>query len=170
MPPEFRAGIGYDIHPFAPGRKLVLGGVEIDFDKGLSGWSDADVLTHAVMDALLGAANLGDIGRHFPAGNEEFRNASSVSLLARVKMMLAERCWEISNIDANIIAEQPKLSGILEAMQVKIASVLEVNNDIVSIKAKTGNGLGWEGRGDGIAVQAVAMILRTHCQHERRKL
>ncbi len=170
MPPEFRTGIGYDVHPFAAERPLVLGGVEISTDNGLSGWSDADVLTHAVMDALLGAANLGDIGRHFPAGNEEFRNVSSVSLLARVKTMLAERCWEISNIDANIIAERPKLFGALTAMQSKIASVLTVDKDIVSIKAKTGNGLGWEGRGDGIAAQAVAMIFRTHCQHERRKL
>jgi 2-C-methyl-D-erythritol 2,4-cyclodiphosphate synthase len=122
------------------------------------------------MDALLGAANLGDIGKHFPAGTEEFRNASSVSLLARVKTMLSERCWEISNIDANIIAEQPKLSGSLMAMQSKLSSVLEIEKDLVSVKAKTGNGLGWEGRGEGIAVQAIAMIFRTHCKHERRIL
>lgn len=170
MPPEFRAGIGYDIHPFAVGRVLILGGIEIEHEKGLSGWSDADVLTHAIMDALLGAANLGDIGEHFPAGVEEFRNASSVSLLARVKTMLSERCWEISNIDANIIAEQPKLSGSLTAMQSKLSSVLEIEKDLVSVKAKTGNGLGWEGRGEGIAVQAIAMIFRTHCKHERRIL
>ena len=170
MPPEFRAGIGYDIHPFASGRVLVLGGVEIEHDKGLSGWSDADVLTHAIMDALLGAANLGDIGMLFPAGNEEFRDASSVSLLTRVKTMLAERCWEISNIDANIIAEQPKLSGVLSVIQLKLSAVLEVDKDLVSVKAKTGNGLGWEGRGDGIAAQAVAMIYRTHCKHERRMI
>ncbi len=170
MPPELRAGIGYDIHPFVPGRVLVLGGVEIEHDKGLSGWSDADVLTHAIMDALLGAANLGDIGTHFPAGEEEYRNASSVSLLARVKTMLAERCWEISNIDANIIAEQPKLSGVLTEMQLKLSTALEIDRDLVSIKAKTSNGLGWEGRGEGIAAQAVAMIFRTHCKHERRMI
>jgi 2-C-methyl-D-erythritol 2,4-cyclodiphosphate synthase len=170
MPPEFRAGIGYDIHPFVSGRVLVLGGVEIEHDKGLSGWSDADVLTHAIMDALLGAANLGDIGQHFPAGNEEFRDASSVSLLGRVKMMLVERGWQISNIDANIIAEQPKLSEGLTAMQLKLSAALEIDKDLVSVKAKTGNGLGWEGRGEGIAVQAVAMIFRTHCQHERRMI
>jgi 2-C-methyl-D-erythritol 2,4-cyclodiphosphate synthase len=170
MPPEFRAGIGYDVHPFAAGRKLVLGGVEIAYDKGLSGWSDADVLTHAIIDALLGAANLGDIGQHFPAGNEAFHNVSSVSLLVRVKAMLDERCWEISNIDANIIAEQPKLFEALPPMQLKISSTLGIDKDLVSVKAKSGNGLGWEGRGDGIAAQAVAMILRRHCQHERRMI
>ena len=170
MPPEFRAGIGYDIHPFTGGRPLVLGGIVIEHEKGLSGWSDADVLIHAVIDALLGAANLGDIGQHFPAGKAEFNNVSSVSLLARVKALLAERCWEISNIDANIIAEQPKVSHYLPEMQAKIASVLEIDKDLVSIKAKTGNGLGWEGRGEGIAAQAVAMILRRHCQHERRMI
>ncbi|MDO8578900.1 MAG: 2-C-methyl-D-erythritol 2,4-cyclodiphosphate synthase [Dehalococcoidales bacterium] len=170
MTGDIRVGIGYDIHPFVSGRKLVLGGVEIVSPKGLGGWSDADVLTHAVIDALLGAANLGDIGRHFPAGKAEFRDVSSVSLLSRVNEMLKVRGWEIGNIDANVIAEQPKLSENIEKMQLKLAEAVAVDVDRISIKAKTGNGLGTIGKGEGIAAQAVALIYRTHRKNERRKL
>lgn len=170
MTVDSRVGIGYDIHPFVSGRKLVLGGVEIASSKGLGGWSDADVLTHAVIDALLGAANLGDIGCHFPAGKAEFRDVSSVSLLARVNEMLKERGWEIGNIDANVIAEQPKLSENIEKMQLKLAEVVAVDADRISVKAKTGNGLGTIGKGEGIAAQVVALIHRTHRKNERRKL
>ena len=170
MTGESRVGIGYDIHPFASGRKLILGGVEIAFDKGLSGWSDADALTHAVIDAILGAANLGDIGQHFPAGKAEFHHVSSLSLLAHVKEMLANQGWGISNIDANIIAEQPNLLGTVKAMQDKLSEVLGIDADKISIKAKTGNGLGDTGKGEGIAAQAIALIHRLPRKNERRKL
>ncbi len=170
MTVDSRIGIGYDIHPLVSGRKLILGGVEISSPKGLDGWSDADVLTHAVIDALLGAANLGDIGRHFPAGMAEFRDVSSVSLLSRVDKMLKERGWEIGNVDANVIAEQPKLSAEIEKMRLKLAEVVGVEAERISVKAKTGNGLGTIGHGEGIAAQAVALIYRTPRKNERRKL
>ena len=153
-----RTGIGYDVHPLVPGRRLVLGGLDIPFDKGLSGWSDADVLTHAMIDALLGAAALGDIGSHFPPGEPEYKDISSLVLLQRVKDKLAENGWRIENIDATIIAEKPRLQEFIPAMRQKLSQALGISINQVSVKASTGNGLGFIGRGEGIAACATAMI------------
>jgi len=153
-----RAGIGYDVHPLTPGRRLVLGGVEIPFDKGLSGWSDADVLTHAVIDALLGAAALGDIGSHFPPGDPQYQDISSLLLLERVGHELAGNGWRIENIDATVVAEQPKLSDYIDEIRRKLSQTLSVPLDKVSVKAKTSAGLGFIGRGEGIAAYATALL------------
>jgi 2-C-methyl-D-erythritol 2,4-cyclodiphosphate synthase len=158
MASKIRVGIGYDVHPLVAGRKLVLGGVEIEFAKGLDGWSDADVLVHAVMDALLGAAALGDIGTHFPPGDNAYKNAGSLELLKRVKQMLAARNWGIANIDTTVLAEAPRLKPHMPAMAANIASVLGMRPDDVSVKAGTGEKMGFVGRGEGIAAQAVALI------------
>lgn len=153
-----RIGIGYDVHALVSGRRLVLGGVEIPFDRGLSGWSDADVLTHAVMDALLGAVALGDIGRHFPPGDPQYQGISSLTLLARVKDLLAAKGWQINNIDATIIAERPRLSEHIKKMREKLCQTLGIDVEQVSVKASTSDGLGFAGRGEGIAALAVAAI------------
>ncbi len=153
-----RVGIGCDVHPLVAGRKLVLGGVEISFAKGLDGWSDADVLIHAVMDALLGAAALGDIGTHFPPGSESFRNANSLDLLRRVREMLLARKWKVGNVDAVIMAEAPRLKPHMPAMAANIASALAIRPEDVSVKAGTGEKMGFVGRGEGIAAQAVALL------------
>ena len=153
-----RVGTGFDVHPLTPGRRLVLGGVEIPFGKGLSGWSDADVLTHAVIDALLGAAALGDIGRHFPPGDTKYQDISSLLLLERVRQELAENGWRIANIDATVVAEQPKLSHYIDEMRQKLSRTLGIVLDKVSVKAKTSAGLGFVGRGEGIAAYAVALL------------
>ena len=153
-----RVGVGYDVHPLTPGRRLVLGGMEIPFDKGLSGWSDADVLTHAVMDALLGAAALGDIGRHFPHGALRYRGISSLVLLREVKDKLEEQGWRVSNIDATIIAEQPMLSGYIGKMRRELSRALNITLSQVSVKASTSAELGFAGRGEGITACAIALI------------
>jgi len=158
MESKIRIGIGYDVHPLTPGRRLVLGGVEIPFDKGLSGWSDADVLTHAIIDALLGAAARGDIGSHFPPGEPQYKDISSLVLLERVKKELAENGWQIGNVDATIVAEQPKLRDFIESMRQKLSQTLGIALSQVSIKASTSNQLGFIGRGEGIAAWAVALI------------
>lgn len=158
MKSNIRIGTGFDIHPLVPGRRLVLGGVEVPFGKGLAGWSDGDTLTHAIIDALLGAVNLGDIGRHFPPGAPEYKDISSVILLARVKDKLREKGWEIGNIDTIIIADKPKLKDFLELIQKEVARALDITPDKVSIKAKTGNEVGLIGRGEAIAAQAIALI------------
>jgi len=158
MANRMRVGIGYDVHPLVKGRKLILGGVEIPFVTGLSGWSDGDALTHAIIDALLGAAALGDIGRHFPSGKAEYKNISSLALLKEVKDKLAAKGWRISNIDATIIAEKPKLSRFIDQMRQKLSQTLGVKVEQVSVKASTANGLGCVGRGEGIAAYAVAMV------------
>jgi len=158
MSRKTRIGLGYDVHPLVSGRKLVLGGVFIPFQKGLDGWSDADVLVHAVMDALLGAAALGDIGTHFPPGRPENRNVSSLVLLAKVKSLLDEKDWHIGNIDVMILAEQPRLKDYMEAMTRNLAQVLGIEPSDVSLKAGTSEKLGFIGRGEGIAVQAIALI------------
>jgi 2-C-methyl-D-erythritol 2,4-cyclodiphosphate synthase len=155
---KIRVGIGYDVHPLAAGRKLVLGGVEIPYERGLDGWSDADVLIHAVMDALLGAAALGDIGTHFPPGDPEYKNISSLVLLARVKKLLDEGRWRIGNVDVMVMAEAPKLKDYMGKMVQNIALALALKTSDVSIKATTNERLGFVGRGEGIAVQAVALI------------
>ncbi|MBU2534688.1 MAG: 2-C-methyl-D-erythritol 2,4-cyclodiphosphate synthase [Chloroflexota bacterium] len=158
MAGNLRVGIGYDVHALAVGRRLVLGGIEIPSDRGLSGWSDADVLTHAIMDALLGAAALGDIGRHFPPGDPQYEGVSSLILLAKVKDLLAANGWQVDNIDATIVAEQPKLSEHINRMREKLCQTLELDVEQVSVKASTSDGLGFVGRGEGIAALAVAAL------------
>ncbi|MBI2847467.1 MAG: 2-C-methyl-D-erythritol 2,4-cyclodiphosphate synthase [Chloroflexi bacterium] len=153
-----RVGIGFDVHPLVSGRKLVLGGVEISFSKGLSGHSDADVLTHAIIDALLGASSLGDIGTLFPSSDPKYKDASSLDLLAQVLKSLKAKGWRAVNVDATIVAQRPRLAPFVEGMREQIASVLGVDRNQVSIKAKTSDGLGFVGREEGIAAYAVALI------------
>ena len=155
---KIRTGIGYDVHSLVAGRKLVLGGIEIPFDQGLSGWSDADVLTHAVIDALLGAAALGDIGRHFPPGDPQYKDISSLILLGKIKDELAENGFQVVNIDATIVAEQPRLAGYIDSMRQRLSQTLGVNISRVSVKASTSDRLGFTGRGEGIAAFAIALI------------
>ena len=151
MKSKIRVGIGYDIHPLESGRKLVLGGVNVPFDKGLDGWSDADVLVHAVIDALLGAAALGDIGSHFPPGKAKYKDVSSLTLLKKVQVKLAAGGWGVVNIDATVVAEQPKLRDFVNGMRRELCRALEIPVGRVSVKASTSNGLGVIGRGEGIA-------------------
>jgi 2-C-methyl-D-erythritol 2,4-cyclodiphosphate synthase len=153
-----RIGIGYDIHRLVEGRKLVLGGVEIPFEKGLLGHSDSDVLIHAICDALLGAAALGDIGTHFPDTDPRWAGASSLDFLARVVEMLADRGYRVANVDATVMAERPKLKSYIQAIREQLASVLRVDVDQVSVKAKTKEGLESVGRGEAIVAQAVALL------------
>ncbi len=158
MANKIHIGVGYDAHPLVPGRRLVLGGVEIPFDKGLDGWSDADVLTHAIIDALLGAASLGDIGSHFPPGDPAYKDISSLVLLQRVKERLAENAWLIDNIDATVVAAQPKLRDFIDRIRKQLSQTLGIPMSQVSVKASTSNQLGFAGRGEGIAVHTVALI------------
>jgi 2-C-methyl-D-erythritol 2,4-cyclodiphosphate synthase len=153
-----RIGTGYDVHPLIPGRKLVLGGVTIPFDKGLEGWSDADVLTHSVMDALLGAAALQDIGYHFPPGAEEYHDASSLDLLKKVVGKLEKKGFAVGNIDVTVVAERPRLREYVDEMRRTLAKTIDIDIDRVSVKASTSNGLGFIGGGLGIAAYAVALI------------
>jgi len=153
-----RIGIGYDIHRLVEGRRLILGGVEIPFEKGLLGHSDSDVLTHAICDALLGAAALGDIGSHFPDTDPQFRGAASLDLLSKVAELISERGLTISNVDAIIIAERPKLAPHIQPMRERLADILGVELNRVSIKAKTNEGLDAIGRGEAMAAQAVALL------------
>jgi 2-C-methyl-D-erythritol 2,4-cyclodiphosphate synthase len=160
MASKIRAGIGYDIHPLVKGRRLVLGGIDIPFKKGLDGWSDADVLTHAIIDALLGAVALGDIGRHFPSGKAQYKDIPSLSLLKEVQKKLEKRGFRLVNIDATIIAEEPKLIDFIERMRQKLSQTLAIKLDQVSIKASTANTMGCVGRGRGIEAQAIALVER----------
>jgi len=153
-----RVGTGYDVHPLVAGRKLVLGGIEVPFEKGLDGWSDADVLTHAIIDALFGAAALGDIGRHFPPGEPEYRDISSVVLLERAGEKLKENGWRVENIDTTVVAEQPRLVDYIERMRREVSRALGIDTGKVSIKASTSNGIGFVGRGEGVAAFAVALL------------
>ena len=153
-----RIGTGYDVHPLVAGRKLVLGGVEVPFAKGLDGWSDADVLSHAVIDALLGAVALGDIGQHFPPGDEQYRDISSLLLLEKVRDELTEKGFHIENIDTIIVAERPRLSDYIDEIRKKLSQTLGIARDKVSVKAKTSAGLGFIGRGEGIAACAVVLL------------
>ena len=154
-----RVGIGYDVHPLIGGRKLVLGGVDIPFTTGLDGWSDADVLTHAIMDALLGAAALGDIGSHFPPSDRQWKDASSDVFLRHAGALLAERGGRITNLDVTLVCEQPKIAPHRQAMAARIAEILGLSEDRVSVKATTTDKLGFSGRGEGIAAQAVATVV-----------
>lgn len=153
-----RVGMGYDVHKLTEGRKLILGGVEIPYDKGLLGHSDADVLVHAVMDALLGAAALGDIGRHFPDTDPEYKGASSMKLLEHVGKLVEDKLYVIGNIDATIIVQRPKMAPYIEAMRANVANVLHIDIDQVNIKATTEEGLGFTGSGEGISAQAIARL------------
>jgi len=153
-----RVGLGYDIHKLVKGRQLILGGVEIPFKKGLLGHSDADVLTHAVCDALLGAAELGDIGLHFPDSDPEYKGISSIKLLHEVFRMLSEKGFTIVNIDTVIFAEAPKLSAFRQAMQTTLAKALNLTTDQLNIKATTTEGLGMIGQGEGIGAMVVVLI------------
>jgi 2-C-methyl-D-erythritol 2,4-cyclodiphosphate synthase len=153
-----RTGIGIDFHRFAAGRKLVLGGVEIPHERGLLGHSDADVLLHAICDALLGAAALGDIGQHFPDSDPQYKEISSLLLLAETKNKIEAAGWQIGNIDATIIAEKPKLAPYIPAMIHAIAKTLEIQESQVNIKATTSEGMGALGREEGIGAWAVALV------------
>ena len=153
-----RVGMGYDVHKLVEGRKLILGGVNVPYEKGLLGHSDADVLTHAIMDALLGAAALGDIGKHFPDTDERYKGADSIVLLRHVKKLLDEKNYVISNIDATVIAQRPKLASFLPDMAVTISEALGIQVNQVNIKATTEEGLGFTGTGEGISSQAVCLL------------
>lgn len=155
---KIRVGIGYDIHPLEEGRRLVLGGVDIPFKQGLGGWSDADVLSHAIIDAMLGAAALGDIGSHFPPGDPEYKDASSLTLLAKVRDIVSREGWLLVNIDATVITEEPKLKNYIEEMRRQLSRTLEIDIEQVSVKASTANKVGSIGRGEGIATQAVVLM------------
>lgn len=155
---DWRIGHGFDVHAFAQGRKLILGGVEIPHDKGLAGHSDADVLLHAICDALLGAAGLGDIGRHFPDSDPQYKGIDSRKLLRHVVGLLRERGWWVGNVDATIIAQAPKMAPHIPAMQAHIADDLGVAVEAVNVKATTTEKLGFTGRGEGIAVEAVCLL------------
>ena len=156
---EFRSGIGFDSHPLADGRKLVLGGVEIPHDQGLSGHSDGDALVHAVLDALLGASNLGDKGVHFPSSDPQFKDISSLILLERVGAMVDRAGWRVSNLDATILAQNPRLSPFIGEMRENVAKSLSVSLGRVSVKVTTTDHLGFVGREEGIAVCAVASLM-----------
>lgn len=151
-----RIGMGYDVHRLVEGRDLILGGVKIPYEKGLLGHSDADVLLHAVMDALLGAAALGDIGRHFPDTDPKYKGISSMKLLEHVGELIEKELYVVGNIDATIIAQRPKMAPHIEQMRANIAEALHLEVSQVNIKATTEEGLGFTGRGEGISAQAVA--------------
>lgn len=153
-----RVGMGYDVHKLVEGRDLILGGVKIPYEKGLLGHSDADVLLHAIMDALLGAAALGDIGKHFPDTEEKYKGADSIVLLKKVKELIEEKMYVIENIDATIIAQKPKLAPYRETMVKNICDALNIREEQINIKATTEEGLGFTGAGEGISAQAICSL------------
>ena len=153
-----RIGHGYDVHRLVEGRRMVLGGVEIPYELGLDGHSDADVLVHSIMDAIIGALGLGDIGRHFPDTSSEFKDISSLLLLERVGKMLAERGASVVNIDSTILLQRPKIAPYIEKMTENIANTLGIDCSQVNVKATTEEGLGFTGKGEGVAAHAVALI------------
>lgn len=159
--PDFRVGIGFDSHNLEEGRRLVLGGVEIPHDKGLLGHSDGDVVVHAIMDALLGAANLGDKGIHFPSSDPQYKDISSLILMGKVAYLLVEARWRISNVDATILAQKPRLGEHIPAMQMAVSSSLSIEPGRVSIKATTTDYLGFIGREEGIAACATAAVVQS---------
>lgn len=158
---DIRVGHGFDVHAFAEGRKLIVGGVDIPHERGLLGHSDADVLLHAICDALLGASGLGDIGRHFPDSDSLYRGIDSRKLLRHVAALLAESGWRTGNVDATIIAQAPKMAPHIPAMRAHIAEDLGTAIDAVNVKATTTERLGFTGRGEGIAAEAVCLISRS---------
>ncbi len=158
--PQFRVGSGFDVHRFAEQRRLVLCGIEVPYEKGLLGHSDADVALHALMDAMLGAASMGDIGKHFPDTDERFKGADSVKLTEHVVALLQEKGWRVNNADITIIAQQPKLAKYIPAMRSKVASVLQIEEECVNVKATTTEKLGFTGRGEGMAAEAVVSLIK----------
>jgi 2-C-methyl-D-erythritol 2,4-cyclodiphosphate synthase len=156
-----RTGIGYDCHRFAAGRRLVLGGTELQSEQGLEGHSDADVLTHAIIDALLGAAALGDIGQHFPDSDPQYAEANSIELLHKVGTMLAAQGLAVGNVDATVVIEEPKLAPFTEQMRANLSGALGIAVHLVSVKATRGEGMGFVGRGEGAAALAVATVTDT---------
>jgi len=159
LPYGYRVGFGYDVHQLVKGRALVLGGVDIPFERGLIGHSDADVLAHAIGDALLGAAALGDIGRHFPDTDEKYREVDSLWLLQQIVMRIAEAGYEIGNVDATVVAQRPKLAPHIDAMRQRLSAALGIDRNGVSVKATTSERLGFMGREEGIAAHAVVLIV-----------
>ncbi len=157
---KLRVGHGYDVHRLVEGRALILGGVTVPFDRGLLGHSDADVLTHAVMDALLGAAALGDIGKLFPDSDAAYAGADSIALLERVTALLREHGWQVGNVDATVVAQTPKLAPYIPDMRQRLAEAMGLDVDCVSVKATTEERLGFTGSGEGVAAHAVALIER----------
>ena len=160
MKEELRVGIGCDSHPLVSGRRLILGGVDIPYDKGLSGWSDADVAIHAIIDALCGAADLGDIGTLFPSQEPEYKDISSLVLLSKTRELLEAKEFKVVNIDVTIMAQSPKLAPFIPEMRKRLGQALGVDSTRVTIKATTNNTLGFIGRGEGIAAQAGALVRR----------
>ncbi len=158
--PQFRVGTGYDVHKLVENRKLILCGVEVPYELGLLGHSDADVALHALSDALLGAVALGDIGKHFPDTDERFKGADSAKLLEHVVFLVKEKGWQVNNVDVTIIAQRPKLASYIPAMRTRVAQVLKIDEDCVNVKATTTEKLGFTGRGEGIAAEAVASLVK----------
>lgn len=156
----FRIGSGYDVHRLSKERPLILGGIEIPFHQGLTGHSDADVLCHALGDALLGAGSLGDLGRHFPDTDPQYKGISSLQLLKKIYLLIQQKGYKIGNVDTTIVAQEPKLAPFVEKMQTALASVLEVSMEQISIKATTTEGLGFAGRQEGIAAYAVVLLVK----------
>ena len=156
-----RVGIGFDAHPLVSGRRLVLGGVDVPFHKGLEGNSDGDVLVHAIMDALLGAAGMGDKGVHFPSGDPRYKDVSSLILLSKVSELIINEGWRIENVDATMLAQRPVLGPLMKSMKQKIGIALSISESSISIKATTTDSLGFVGREDGMAAYSVALLERT---------
>ena len=154
-----RIGHGYDVHKLTPGRRLILGGVEVPYERGLLGHSDADVLTHAVMDALLGAAALGDIGKHFPDTDPAYAGADSLRLLEHVMKLLSQAGWKVGNVDATILAQRPKLAPHIPQMRANLAARMGISPEQVNVKATTEEGLGFTGTGEGMAAHAVCLLI-----------
>lgn len=161
MKSPYRIGIGFDVHPFAEDRKLIIGGIDIPFEKGLAGHSDADVLVHAICDAMLGSISAGDIGEHFPNTDPKYKNASSIELLKNVYQIVENMGYNLGNIDAMIAAERPKLAPFIPQMKSRIASVVNTNLENISIKATTTERLGFVGREEGISALAVVLIIKS---------
>lgn len=159
-PPFLRVGAGYDSHRFDPQRRLVLAGVHFPESPGLAGFSDGDAVAHAVIDALLGAAALGDVGRRFPPGDPRWKDADSMDLLGRIAKMVRDAGWEIGNADVTVVCERPRIGPRAAAMAASLAGRLGIEDGCVSVKAKTNEGMGWIGRSEGMAVHAVALLLR----------
>ena len=161
MSPAFRMGLGYDVHCLVPGRPLILGGVKIAYHQGLAGHSDADVLCHALGDALLGAAGLGDLGRHFPDTDPRYKEISSLRLLETIISLLHQQGYGIENVDATVVAQAPKIAPYIQEMQTVLSKVLNLSAERINVKATTTEGLGFAGRQEGIAAYAVALLVKT---------
>ena len=156
----YRTGLGYDVHRLVEGRPLILGGIEVPFEKGLDGHSDADVLLHALIDAVLGAAGMGDIGTHFPSSDPSIKGISSLEMLGQVISLIAKQGWRIENVDATIVAQRPRLSPLTPLMKATIAHALGIDQDRVNVKSKTTDGLGFTGTGEGMAAYCIVTIYK----------